>query len=41
MSNEAIIIISSGLAFGLANAAYIRWARWRLERDTAREHPAE
>lgn len=41
MSTEAIIIISGGLAFGIANAVFIRWSRWRLERENISDHPAE
>ena len=41
MSSEAILIISGGLAFGIANAVFIRWSRWRLERENSRERPAE
>jgi hypothetical protein len=40
MSIETIIIVSGGLALGIAGAIYARWSRARLERGNARS-PAE
>ncbi len=41
MTTEEIILVLGGLSFGIATAVWARWSRWRLERENAREHPAE
>ena len=41
MTIETIIVVSGGLVLGIAGAIYARWSRAQLEREDAREHPAE
>ena len=41
MTVDEIIFLSFCLSSGVALAVWARWSRYRFERETRRDHPAE